>query len=89
MRKLSRDEIMGKVQGFPDAYKHMCGEDLDISKVIDLLSEEETRIKERKIKEAFSDLDVSTIRSLIAEFKKVLPKKRKVIADKIKSEQDN
>lgn len=65
MRRLSAEEIGGKLQGFPDVYKEMFGEELNIEFLKEYLSKQLHNIKLKRIDEAFSNLHPTTLKDIL------------------------
>ncbi len=74
----SDEELKGKLQTFPDVYKHNIGEDLDPKEIESYLTKLISERKERFIRAAFDSFTVPQARRFIEMLKSSTePKKTK------------
>lgn len=81
MKLKSREEFEGQMQAFPDGYKTMFGEDLNLNDVKAFALKEIEKLKVQRIQEAFSGLHPSSYMQLIKYIDELLekPKKKKSV----------
>ena len=74
---ISKEELDGKLQAFPDLYKERLGTPLNIKDLEDYLTQHASNIKKEFIERAFSGLSYSEALYVIEQLKKLEPKKGK------------
>lgn len=83
MRRLSQEELEGKLQAFPDTYENFMGEPLDFNVLKGYLIEQLNNKKRQFIDQAFSTLSAADIKTMLAHIQKQLEPKPESPSPKI------